>query len=178
MSFLAGLPAAAQFVGPGLGLLLVAVGLHLAARPATDDSARGRLDRICCSLILFSLAAAAMASLGRVNASAAFQIPLRYAVMMAPLHIGVLVLLVIRNPASNRLSKRALLAAFTSVLVLGVCHQALGSYVILRYCTNLNRILAEFNAGRRSPEMTQYVYPTIRHAEEVSAEMKRRGVYQ
>lgn len=167
-----------QFAGPGLGAILIVLGLALAARPAKGDAPRARLDRICCSLILFSLAAAAMAALGRGGASPALQIPVRYAVIMAPLQIGVLVLLAIRNPALSRASNATLCSTVAAILVVGIVHQVLGQSVILRYCAHLNQTLAAFNAGQRTPEMTEYVHPNMRHAEQVTAEMKRRGVYQ
>lgn len=178
MAMPGGLQPAAQIAGPLIGLLLFAVGLFLAARPAQGMGARDRLDRFCCSLILFSLAAAAMAVVGRLRATAGMQLPVRYSVLLAPLHIGVLVLLAIRSPSLGRASPRTLSAALSVVLVLGLAHQLAGRYVILRYCGRINHVLAEYNAGRRTPEMTQYVYPDLRRADQVSAEMKRRGVYQ
>jgi hypothetical protein len=178
LSLPGGLETASHLAGTILGLVLIALGLLLAARPATGDGARARLDRICCSFILFSLAAAGMAALGRANASPSLLIPVRYALLMAPLHIGVFVLLVTRNPGASRWSVGAQSTALALIMVLGVGHQLAGRYVVLRFCANLEQELDAFNAGRRSPEMTEYVYPRMERADQVSAEMKRRGVYQ
>jgi hypothetical protein len=178
MALPGGLQLAAQVAGLLIGLLLSVLGLFLAARPARGTGARDRLDRFCCSLILFSLAAAAMAVVGRIRATAGMELPVRYSVLLAPLHIGVLVLLAIRSPSLGRASPRTLSTAVSIVLALGLAHQLAGRYVIVRYCGRINHILAEYDAGRRTPEMTQYVYPDLRRAEQVSAEMRRRGVYQ
>jgi hypothetical protein len=88
------------------------------------------------------------------------------------------VLLAIRSPSLGRVSPRTLSTALSIVLALGLAHQLAGRYVILRYCGRINHVLAEYAAGRRTPEMTQYVYPDLRRADQVSAEMQRRGVYQ
>jgi hypothetical protein len=178
MALPGGLDTAAHLAGGGLGLVLIALGLFLAARPAAGDDAAARLDRMCCSFILFSLAAAGMAALGRANASPDLMIPVRYALLMAPLHIGVAVLLLTRSPWASRWSVGTQSAALALVMVLAIGHQLAGRYVVLRYCGALEQTLDAFNAGRRSPEMTQYVYPQLERAEQVSAEMKRRGVYQ
>src|SRR4029453_17637947 len=109
-----------------LGLLFVALGLWLAARPAKGVSAADRLDRLCCSLVLFSIAAAAMAALGRANATATFQIPVRYSLILAPLHIGLTVLLVTRNAARLRQARGVLASACAAILLLAVAQQLLG----------------------------------------------------
>jgi hypothetical protein len=172
------LQSGVQFAATAVSLVLIATGLALAARPAKDDSPAGRLDRLCCSLILFSLAVAAMASLGRVNATPAMEIPVRYAVLLAPLHIGVLVLLLTRTQVFRRIRPRAAAAATAAILTLALGHQILGREVVLRYCTHVNQLIAAFNAGRRSPEMTAYIYPDLRRAEQVTGEMRRRGLYR
>lgn len=178
MSAPGGLQPAMQLAGPAIGFVLVASGLFLVARPARGVDARGRLDRFCCSLILFSLAAAAMAVLGRLHATTGMQVPIRYSVLLAPLHLGVLVLLTTRSAALNRISLRTLTAALAVVLALAVGHQFVGRYVILSYCDHVRQILAAYNAGLRTPEMTQYVYPELRRADQMTAEMRRRGAYR
>ena len=178
MSMPAGVQPVVHFAGPSIGLLLVVLGLYLAARPARGAAARDRLDRFCCSLILFSLAAAAMAVVGRLNASAGMQVPIRYSVLLAPLHIGIVVLLAIRSRAVGRLNPRNMSVALFVVLAVGVGHQVAGRYVILRYCGHIRQVLAAYDAGRRTPEMARYVYPDLRRADQMTAEMRRRGVYQ
>lgn len=176
MSLPADLQTATQAVGPILGLVVAAVGMFLVVRAPAEGGTRTRLDRICCDLILFSLAAAAMAALGRADASAG--IPVRYGLIMAPLHIGVLILLAIRVPAFQRLGEGALTAVVAIVLTASVAHQIAGRYVIVHYSSKLEAQLRAFNAGRRDPAMTEYIYPQLAHAEEMNAEMKKRGVYQ
>jgi hypothetical protein len=171
-----GLQAIAQAAAPLLGLVLVGVGAGLAATPAKGDARPDRLDRICCNLILFSLAAAAMAALGRANASPQMQLPVRYAVILAPLHIGVLVLLATRHGARLRVGEGALLGLVAVLLAAALVHQVVGRQVIVRYADTLNRVLADFAAGRRTPEMTEYVYPKLAHAEAITAQMQRRGL--
>jgi len=173
-----GLQAVTRVAGPALGVLLAALGAALAARPAGGEAPRDRLDRFCSSLILFSLAAAAMAALGRVDARPDAQIPVRYSVLMAPLHIGVLVLLATRFGGRVRLGGGAKVGLLAAVLLAALAHQYAGAHVVRRYCSTIVQTAAAFDRGERTPEMTLYVYPRLDHAEAMTAEMKRRGLYQ
>jgi hypothetical protein len=173
-----GLQALTEAGGAAIGLVLAALGLALAARAAKGEASRDRLDRLCCSLILFSLTAAAMAAVGRAYASPTMQIPVRYSVLMAPLHIGVLTLLAIRWPAVARLGSGRLAAVLACVFVVALGQQVVGRRLVLGYCARIREAVAAFDAGRRTPDMTQYVYPKLGHAEAITAEMKRRDLYQ
>jgi hypothetical protein len=160
----------AELVGPLLGLVVAALGAWLAARPGET-----RLGRVCRNLILLSLTAAAMAALGRVDVSTQLQVPLRYALLMAPLHVGVAVLLLLRLPTP---SERALRVAAAGVVTLALAHQVAGGVLILRYSAQLRHAIAAFEAGDRSPATAQYVYPNLAQAERITAEMRRRGLYR
>lgn len=173
-----GLAALSHLAAAVLGVGAVVLGLMLAATPSKEATARGRLDRLCCDLILLSLGSAGMAALGRANASALLMVPVRYALIMAPLHVGLMVLLALRSPRAAEARGGWLAAAIAAVAVLAVAHQFVGRWVVLRYTTQVEQTIAAFHAGLRSPAMSDYVYPELRHAEEVSAELKRRGLYR
>jgi len=168
----------AAVAGPLLGLVLASLGLWLAARPPKGTAPADRLDRLCCSLILFSIAAAGMAALGRANATAAFQVPVRYSLILAPLHIGLVVLVVTRNAERIRRASGALAPACAAILVLALTQQILGRHIIIGYCSHIREVVAAFNAGQRTAEMPQYVYPDLSRAEMLTAEMRKRGLYR
>ena len=54
----------------------------------------GRLERLAVGLILFSLASAVLAVLGRVTVDEQVKVPVRYAVFVAPMHVALLWLIV------------------------------------------------------------------------------------
>src|SRR5206468_9533152 len=49
-------------------------------------------ERIACGLMLFTLGAAAMAGLGRSGYEDPYNVPLRYSLLVAPLHVGLAML--------------------------------------------------------------------------------------
>jgi hypothetical protein len=167
-----GLGPAIQLAGLALGAAVAAVATWLAAQRA-----KSRLERVCRNLILLSLTAAAMAALGRVDVSAGIQVPLRYALLMAPLHVAVLVRLGMRWAALRRLGPGALRAAASVVLALAIVHQFAGRVVVVGYAHRLREAIAAFDAGDRSPALRDFVYPQFDHAERITAEMRRRGLY-
>lgn len=160
-------------LAPGLGwifglALLAAGGLALVFRGGADAP---RPERIATRLILFSLGVAAMAGLGR-SGETGTEAPLRYALLMTPLHVGLLTL---AGPwIARRLAWPALAAA--AIVLLGqqlvMAHAAIATTDVTR------ALLAQFKAGQRTPAMAERLHPDLAHAAAIQARMDAEGLYQ
>jgi hypothetical protein len=116
-----------------------------------------------------------MAALGRADQGPPSEVPLRYTVLMTPLHVGFLVLAL---PALGRLPlRRGRSIVFGLAGLLLVQQFASGLYVI-RTGDAIRRTLADFDAGERRPEMETMVSARFGEAEAVSARLKADGLYQ
>jgi hypothetical protein len=158
------------------GLLVGIVGLAALAWRAGPHAALH--DRVACGLILFSLGCAAMAGLGRAWTEEPLNVPLRYALLMAPLHSGLIILAL---PYAARL-RRALPTAghaLIAVALLGTAAQnALMAYKVVRASDLVRSTLADFKAGARRPEMLIFVHPDQAFAEAAYEQLRREGRFQ
>jgi hypothetical protein len=165
---------------PKLGWLvgLSFLTLSLAAITLKGGAGASRAERVATRLILFTLATAAMAAMGRTSATAPWDVPLRYGVFLIPMHVGLLMLalpylarLRIRRP-------RSIDAAMLAGATLMIGHQ-LGLGLFAARTADVNRtLIADFRAGIRTAPMLGTVYPEFGRATVISAELRRRGIYQ
>lgn len=160
---------------PGLGVAAVGV----AALALNRDLARAQpAARVASGLILFTFVVAAMAGLGRADAAAAADVPLRYSVLVTPLHVGVLILAL---PAISRFrrARPAAAQACGVALVLALCAQdVVMARSALAVSDMIRRVAAEFRAGGGGPAVQAVVYPDLAKARRISDEMRERGLFQ
>ena len=104
--------------------------------------------------------------------------PLRYALLMAPLHSGLIILAL---PYAARL-RRALPTAghaLIAVALLGTAAQnALMAYKVVRASDLVRSTPADFKAGARRPEMLIFVHPDQAFAEAAYEQLRREGRFQ
>ena len=135
-------------------------------------------DRIACGLILFSLGTAVLAGLGRAGQESPFDVPIRYAILVAPLQTGVLML---AGPAAGRLwrrSRRAAWALIACVLVGLTVQNAVLALKCVRASDKIRNSIAAFQAGDRSPQIQVMVHPDAAYAAALYARLRRDGLYQ
>lgn len=181
-----GLPwsrAAALFpTGRVIAALLLVLGIGAIARRGfllpPRMGAMGRLERFCIALIAFSLATAAAAAVGRAGAEEGI-LPVRYSVLMTPLHIGLLGL------ALLWLQERAMVVAQwrrVQVAVIGsglifLVQQVAAGHAEAAKAQAMNAEIADFMAGKRDPAMTHIVYHDLDYAQQAVDEMRRRRLF-
>jgi hypothetical protein len=158
----------------GLFMFVAAIAGILTVRPR----AATRSQALAAAFILFSLITAVMAALGRAGPEEPSNVPLRYAVFLAPLHVGLLIRAL---PIVAILRERSR-AATDGLLALGavvfVAHQMAAGVFAIR-TTDVNRaMIADFRGGQRYPRMTQTVHPDLARAQAISNRMRRAGLYQ
>ncbi len=165
---------------PSLGLAagLAVLALCLAALLLKGRKGAPRSEQVACALILFSLGTAAMAALGRVADGAAAAVPLRYAMFLAPAHVGLLMLALpyVERLARTRPAASGSLLATAAVLLLG---QQAAMGVAAVHTTDVTRqLVTEFQSGRRAPQMSPAIHPDLDRAAAVYASLRHRALYQ
>jgi hypothetical protein len=158
----------------GLAVLLAALAaVTFKGRPSASWP-----ERTAVPLILFSLATAAMAGIARTGMIAPELVPMRYAVFLIPLHVGLWILAL---PYSRRAWERRpgpTAGLVTAAAALMLVHQlVMGVYAVRTADANL-RIVAGFRAGQRTPDMQITIYSDLARARALDERMRREGLYQ
>jgi len=172
-----GLPWTRGALLPGqlLGAGLLAASLFALARYGRRQSTRTQ--RLALGMILFSLGSAVLAAAGRSYMSAEINVPVRYAILMTPLHAAFLLLIA---PAILQAWERCpcyVAYGLIAALALLMVQQALVGPVVVRAAERVRETIVLFHEGGRTPEMLRSVHPDLGIAEAGYAEMRRRGVY-
>lgn len=134
-----------------------------------------RAERLGLSLVLFSLGTAALAAIGRSGETAVIDIPVRYAMLLAPLHVGLLLL---GLPWLRRLwtaRPRTVQAAILAGLAVLLVQQVLVGMVAARAGARTRDAIARFERGERTPDMTAIIHPDLARATAIDAEIRRRS---
>lgn len=173
-----GLPwtRAVPALGPAIGAVVALLGL--AAVALRGGAGAQRSERLATQFILYSLATAAMAGLARADGAQSSDAPLRYALFLVPLHVGLLMLaapLAARLRVRHRAAVDGALAACALALV---GHQMVMGAAAIR-TTDVNRqLLAEFRQGVRTAQMSPTIHPDLAHAAAIDARLRHDGLYR
>lgn len=157
-----GLPWSTRIGGPIIGGVLLILSLLAVATRGGPGS--GRLERLAVRLILFSLGAAAMAVLGRSALDP--EVPVRYALFLTPLHLGVFFL------ALPWIARRKPALVFGVLFAVLLAQQAYGVLKVKGAADQVRAALADFAAGRDTPMVKVFVHPEPKHAQAVLEQMR------
>ena len=161
---------------PGLGLparvlggvLLAAGGIAVlrdvvAPRPAT------RLHRFVVGLVIVALVAAFLAAIGRVDLEAEVKVPVRYALLVAPLHIGLLALaLPFLTTRAVTYARRVALLGGASVFAAGLLVlQIMAGRAAVTASDAIATTLDRYDDGLREPGMERVVFPDLAEADRI-----------
>jgi hypothetical protein len=159
-----------------LGALVGTVALVLALGKGGAKAAPSQ--RVACGFILFALATAAMAGLGRSGAADPYNVPLRYGLLVAPLHVGLVMLWA---PGLGRLwrgHRRLVEGMAAGALAALLVHDAAFGLKVITASDIIRETVVDFHAGVRTPRMLSLIYPNLDYAQAMSAQLKRDGFYQ
>ena len=162
--------------GLAIGVALFLLALIPIARPPRTASRRS--DQIATGLILFTLGTATLAAFGRTDITPEVDIPIRYAILTAPLHTGLLLFTLPWLDRQSSQRKRLLQAGVVMGCSVLLVQQVLIGHVAAQAGARTRETIAQFEQGRRTPAMMPTIHPTLARAEAVSREMRERGVYQ
>jgi hypothetical protein len=158
-----------------LGGLLLAAGIVVLMRDTIPPRRPGRLQRLGPGLILAGLASACLAVAGRVDLTQDVKVPLRYVVMVAPLHVGLLIVAwagLARLAATPRQQAglRAGACAFAGLLL---TFQVRMGFAVVAASDAIVATLDRYDAGIREPAMTRVVFPNLAVADRVLAAVRK-----
>jgi hypothetical protein len=159
-----------------IGGLVVAV-IAVAAVWRRGGQGAGPAERTAAALILFTLVTALMAGLGRTGLSDPANVALRYAVLVTPLHVGLLMLALPWAGELWRANRLAAQALVTALIVGLLAQDAVMALKAIRASDANRHLIAGFKAGRRGPEMA-LVHPDAARAQAVYARLRRDGLFQ
>ena len=173
--------SALAYPGRAIGAVLLGfgawaiIGRGLLRRPA------GRLERVAIALVMFSLASAVMAMIGRagVTARGDVLVPVRYSVLLIPLHVGLLWLaapILSDWWSSARYGLRTRIAMGT-ISALLLAQQIEAGQVSAATAARMRTTIDRFLAGESAAEMTEVVYIDLDQARRDVDIMRRAGVY-
>jgi len=141
----------------------------------------GRLECIAISLMMFSLASGLLAAVGRAHMPAidGVLVPVRYSVLLIPLHVG---LLLVASPVLERFWASRARSLAVSLCVAGACAGLLLQQVVAGSAavSNAERIRAtieRFHDGQSDAGMTTLIGEDLEKARRELATMRRAGVY-
>lgn len=135
------------------GVVLLLATLALLSRPCDASGRAGRC------FIVFSLATALMSGLGRSDLGT--MAPVRYGIMMTPALVGFVILGAPRLARLWRERPRIVEAGLPIALALLLAQNALMSAAAIQGSDRLRNLIASYDAGDRSPEVTRLIDPAV-----------------
>ena len=134
-----------------------------------------RFERICTGLIVFSLGTVVLAALGRVDLATAVVVPVRYAVLLAPMHVGLLGLMYAALPKSYYPTAHAVAVVLASLL-LGL--QIPAANAAVQTSRDITVLVQRFLVGEWDERMQSTVFPDLTKAERIFFRIDQQGLYQ
>jgi hypothetical protein len=161
----------------GVGLLLI--GLFVVFRRGLLDPRCDRLERIAVGLIMFSLATAAFAVLGRTGSQWLGIWPVRYALFVVPLHAGLVCLMLpwLKRHWAGRGARRVIQAAALAFGAMMLVQQIAAGQAGARESRTWNAAIAEFMASGREPANPKVLWGDLATTRHVVEEMRRKQLY-
>jgi hypothetical protein len=172
--------AALSIPGRMLGFVFLIAAIWLVLRGLFRRPA-SRLERVALALSMFSVASAVMATLGRVEDAGRNDVlvPVRYAVLLTPLHVG---LLWIVSPAVARLWNDRerwpqVAGAMACACLVLLAQQMAAGQVAVATAGHMRETIARFVAGQTDASMTDVIYPDLDQARRELTTIRDAGLY-
>jgi hypothetical protein len=171
---------AASFVwfGRAAGAVILAGGLYFLLLRGLLAAPRSRLERVALGLMLFALLMAALAGAGRVDIATDREMPVRYSVFTAMGQIGLLLLLAPWLAGLWEGRRRLLQVVILGVAVLLLAQQVVAGRAGAAVARQYTDSYRQFAAGLWTPDMTQFVHPDRKIAEQGQAIVQKLGIYR
>jgi hypothetical protein len=168
-----------RLAGEVLGAALLGAAVLAFIRFGVLGPAITRLERISVSLIMFSLGAAILAAVGRSHFTAEIEIPVRYTVLVTPLHVGLLAIVLrwVADHPGVECKSGLLLGGGVAAALLLLAQQAVGALVAIQAADIMRSRIDRFYAGERDPDIQRLVFQSgLSRAAEIVAALRRDGL--
>ena len=171
--------AALSVPGRIAGAALLIAGTGAVLRHGFIRPPGGRLERLAVGLIMFSVASALLAALGRVDVDPEVRVPVRYSVLVAPLHIGLLWL---ACPYVSRVwaipGRRPILQPLMAGAgILLLVQQVAAGEAAVETTDAMRVTIRRFIAGETDPAMTRVIFDNLEEARRSWNTIRDAGVY-
>ena len=173
-----GLPWGRGIPGAGGALGLVVLLASGAALAFDVRRAASWPERAAAPLILFSLGTAVMVGVARTGVLGPGVAPMRYAVFLIPLHVGLWILALPHLRRAWERWPRSLASAVVAAAAFMLVNQGVMAVYAVRTADANLQVIADFRAGKRTPAMVPTIYPDPGAAQPLSDRMRREGLYQ
>lgn len=164
-----------KLLGEILGVAILTTSLFALIRYGLRKTTRTQ--RLGLSMILFSLGSAVLAAVGRRDINLDIDVPARYAILLAPLHVGLLLLAAPAIAKTWGDRPRQVASGLAAALAVMMVQQVLVGTVVVRAAERARHTITLYQQGQRTPDMLQWIYPDLEKAAAVYAEMRRRGIF-
>lgn len=168
--------------GRTVGALLLAAGIWVVVRRGLLRPPAGRLERIAVALVMFSLASALLASVGRAGVTGRDDVlvPVRYAVLVTPLHVGLLWIVwpVLGRLLDGRRHRLAVSLTIAGTCVLLLVQQIAAGQMAAATTARMRATIDRFLAGETDAEMTSVIYIDLDQARRELEMIRQAGLYQ
>lgn len=172
-----------SLIAPGrrevAGAVVLTLSLAALLLPLVPGRRSGKVEQLGLMLISFGLAAAALATIGRVDELPDPVVPTRYYPLAAMLSVGIVLVFtpvltrrVPEDPQVGTLLMGLLALASVGLLV----SEIRGARRLNATADQIRRGSDAFDAGDRSPQVIRFVQPNVEEAVRVRAELRRRGL--
>ena len=155
-----------------LGAVLLIVGAVTLLRDTFTARPKTRLHRFGTGLVMVALATALLAAIGRVDLEPEVKVPVRYAVLIAPLHVGLLAL-ALEWGASRPRRQGGFLAAAAGLAAALLVLQVFGGRSAVLAADVIAATLDRYDAGVREPGMERVVFPDLAEADRITAALRQ-----
>lgn len=179
-----GLPwtRAAALAVPGriAGVFLLLAGVWVVVRRGIAGRATGRFETVSVALIMFSLGTAVLAALGRPGVSPnEVLVPVRYSVLLTPLHVGLLFVAspVLHRFWTSRVRWRSGATAIATAAVLLLVQQVVAGEAAVEITRQMRATIVRFEAGYTEPAMSKVVMSDLEQARREFNVIRRAGLY-
>jgi hypothetical protein len=174
--------ASLLFPGQVAGAVLFTTGAAAVVWRGLLRPSDGRLERLAVALMAFSLASAIMATLGRGGdaVSGDVLVPVRYSVLLTPLHVGLLWMAApafARRWNSLRWGSLAAAGAVAFCLLL-LAQQVAAGRAAAATTARMRATIDRFLNGENDPDMTKVIFADVDHARREMDVIRQAGLYQ
>ena len=171
--------AALSIPGRGVGAALLIAGIFAVLRHGFIRPPGGRLERLAVGLIMFSMASALLAALGRADVDPDVRVPVRYSVLVAPLHIGLLWLACpyLSRQWATPERRPILQTLMVGAGVLLLVQQVAAGEAAVATTDAMRATIRRFIAGDTDPAMTRVIFDNLEEARRSWETIRDAGVY-
>lgn len=172
-----GMPWARAFGGVGrfIGLLMLTSSLIVILTRGGQGAPRS--ERVAVALIMLSLGTAVLAAWARKDVTELVDVPARYRIYVAPLHIGLAMVALPWLERRWRDRRRTIEAAIIACLCVLAVQQVLVGEVAAAAAQRARATITAFHRGQHTADVRWLIADDLGHAQAICDELRRHGIY-